>query len=90
MGVLSCFSSCIGRGDENQGGDWEDGGVQHHSGQGAHVTTGDDQSSASDAKNNHRRKSSHLSKYSTRDASAVVRFTEILYRVIQKFDSKIE
>ena len=67
MGVLSCFSSCIGRGDENQGGDWENGGVQHHSGQGAHVT-GDDQSSASVAKNNHQRKSSHLSKYSTRDA----------------------
>ena len=66
MGLLSCFSSCIGRGDEDYGGG-EDV-VQPHSGQGDQATTGIDQSGKTN-----RRKSSHLSKYSTKSRHVVER-----------------
>ena len=58
MGLLSCFASCLGRGDESAV-------QQPHGGQGDQVTG---------AKANHgRRKSSHLSKYSTRSRHVVER-----------------
>ena len=59
MGLLSCFASCLGRGDETAAA------PEPYGGQGDQVTG---------AKANHgRRKSSHLSKYSTRSRHVVER-----------------
>ena len=60
MGLLSCFASCLGRGDETAA-------PEPYGSQGDQLTAGG-------AKANHgRRKSSHLSKYSTRSRHVVER-----------------
>ena len=68
MGLLSCFASCLGRGDESG----EPAAQQPHGGQGDQVTTA--VGAGQGVKVNHgRRKSSHLSKYSTRSRHVVER-----------------
>ena len=70
MGLLSCFASCVGRDDETAA-------PQPHGGQGDQVTG---------AKANHgRRKSSHLSKYSTRSRHVVERPAKIGAFNIRRF-----
>ena len=65
MGLLSCFASCVGRGDESG----ETSSPQPHGGQGDQVTAAGGAGKA----NHGRRKSSHLSKYSTRSRHVVER-----------------